>query len=406
MKKAIIIIIVVLVLAAIAGIILKKHKGTNDISMVTVDEARTRDIEYIVTAFGQVTPRVEVEISSKVTGEITGLYVEEGDSVHKGDTLLQIDKAIYEAKVEQARASLKSAQASLRQQVANLKQNELDLERKRQMIQKGLISKNELERLETQFEVQKAVVSSSENSVEQARSHLDQSVEELSYTTIRSPQKGIVIGLSKEAGEYVIVGTMNNPGSIIMTVAQLDSMEVKVQVDETDVVELEEGQRVKISFDAISDTIFAGVVRKIGNKATVTNSNSNQTIANFPVEISIIEVPEKIRSGMSVTTEIITEHAEDVVSVPIQSIISGLTKAEISRLKAEKENIENKEFVFINENGIAKKIEVETGISDANYIEMKSGIEEGDVVITGPYQEIRNIYDGKPIEVNKNYSFD
>ncbi len=419
MKKALIfIILAIIVVAGTAGFFILKKFTKTDSATVYAEEAERRDVSSIVTCFGQVKPRVEVEISAKITGEIVELYVEEGDSVNKGDPLLDIEPKVFEARVEQARASYQQSEAALRQQIANLKQLELDLDRNKQMFAKDMISKNQLEQLETQFQVQQSVVESSRRSVERAQSMLDEAIEELSYTRIVSPQKGIVIGLQREVGEYVIVGTMNNPGSIIMTIAQLDSMEVEVQVDETDIVYLKENQPVNISFDAIPDTTFGGEVRKIGNKAYIQSTGQNETIANFLVTIAILEIPENIRSGMSVTAEIITETADSAVSVPIQCVVTGLTSAEEGRQKFSQKDknkdgnegdrddgkkdqkgikVEEKEYVFVLEEGKAKKVEVKTGIADENYIVIESGLDEGEKVITGPYKELRQLYEGKMV---------
>ncbi len=328
MKKIIIIVITLLVLGGGAGIFFKiKSSGGKAIEVYT-EKVSKNDVVSTVTAFGQVKPRVEVEVSSKVTGEIKKLYVEEGDSVKKGDLLVELDRKISEAQVDQMRASYQSSLSSLEQTKANLRQLKQDYERTKQMYEKGLVAPATLEKMQTELSVMQASLNSSENSVARSKSSLNESVEQLGYTRIVSPMDGVIIGLKHQEGEYVVSGAMSSTGSVIMTVAQLDSMEVAVSVDETDVVNIQIGQRVNITFDAIVDSTYQGIVRKISNMATTKASSQDQTIAEFKVEITILDVPSRIRSGMSVTTEIITKEANDVFTVPIAALVSGQTPKE------------------------------------------------------------------------------
>ncbi|MGC9315566.1 MAG: efflux RND transporter periplasmic adaptor subunit [bacterium] len=401
MKKLIIILVILAVIAAMVfGAIYMRRKASG-VTQVTTETVQRRDILQVVTAFGSLNPQVEVAISSKVIGQIERLYVEEGDTVARGDTLVELERNRYRAAVSSAQAALRSARSDVSRVQANLNQAKETLRRSQAMFDKNLISEDALLQAQTQVEVQEAMLESAKNNVDRAQGTLEETQDDLDQTTIIAPASGVVISLSVEEGENVITGTMNNPGSVIMTIAQLDAMEAVVDVDEADVVSLDIGQKVKVEVDAFADTFLVGEVVKIANSAKLQSVGGQETVANYEVKISVPEPFEGIRPGMSCTAEIEVEKAESVLSVPIQSIVTA--REEPGKESEEKPSSRNgmmrkKDAVFVVKNGAAHQRIVETGIADDRYIEIKEGIEENDKVVTGRYEALRALQDGDHVE--------
>lgn len=401
MKKLIIILVILAVIAALVfGAIYMRRKASG-VTQVTTETVQRRDILQVVTAFGSLNPQVEVAISSKVIGQLERLYVEEGDTVAKGDTLVELERNRYRAAVSSAQAALRSARSDVSRVEANLNQAKETLRRSQAMFDKNLISEDALLQAQTQVEVQEAMLESAKNNVDRAQGTLEETQDDLDQTTIIAPVSGVVISLAVEEGENVITGTMNNPGSVIMTIAQLDAMEAVVDVDEADVVSLDIGQKVKVEVDAFADTFLVGEVVKIANSAKLQSVGGQETVANYEVKISVPEPFEGIRPGMSCTAEIEVEKAESVLSVPIQSIVTA--REEPGKESEEKPSSRNgmmrkKDAVFVVKNGVARQRIVETGIADDRYIEIKEGIEEDDNVVTGRYEALRALQDGDHVE--------
>lgn len=374
---------------------------------VQVAKVRKGTIVSTVSAPGSIKAETEVKISAYVMGRITHLPVKEGDHVKKGQVLVQIDPAAYLAQVKQARASLELAQASLAQ-------SEILYKRNQELFQKGLLSQEAFEQIATQHRLDLARVS-------QAQAALDQAQDTYGKTTITSPIDGTVVQLNVELGEVVVTGTMNNPGSVIMTVADMSQMEVEAQVDESEVKDIAVGQPVEIQVDAIPNQKFTGVVSQVGNAAVSSSSLSatgSAASVNYLVRVRINEKSNLLRSGMSANVEITTANKKDILVVPIQSVVmrkvetekreaemkksrkssrsraaladSGGTEAwgdEGGRRRKEKEQ----EVVYVVENGRAVIVPVTIGSSDQDNIEIVSGLSLGQQVIKGPFRVLRNL---------------
>ena len=352
-------------------------KSRGNAKHVEVSHPQKRTIKSTVIAFGRVEPKSDVNISAEVSEKIESLYVEEGDTVHAGDTLVVLSSGRY-------LAALSGAQAQVRQVSANLKKAQENLKRISALYESGAVSKDQLISAQTEVEVLKAQLESAKASLREAQN-------DLNHTVILSPMDGVVTRIRAKKGEFVVVGTMNNPGSVIMTIAQLTDLQARIDVDEADVVDLAPGQPCKIELDALPDTSFHGRVVQISHQANVQNVGGEETRATFEVKVSIENPSPKIKPGMSVTVTITTAEHDSVLSVPLSSIVAyhdSLTG-------------KDKEAVFVVKDGIARKIPIKTGISDDRYIEVVEGLTPEDEIIVGPFSALRQLKDGEKVLVSR-----
>ncbi|MDZ7262849.1 MAG: efflux RND transporter periplasmic adaptor subunit, partial [candidate division KSB1 bacterium] len=300
--KIVIFFVVILIIAIMVIVNLKKGRG-GEIAVQT-DKVKRGDITQTVSGSGKVQPEVEVKISANVAAEIIKLHVKEGDPVKKGQLLVELDKARYEAAVDRARSNLKSAEA-------NLKKAQSDYKRVQDLFEKNLSSLADLENAEASLQL-------AESNVAQAKASLTQAEDDLSKTIIRSPIDGIVTKLNKEEGEIALGSQFQ--ADVIMTVADLSRMEVVTEIDENDVVLISLGDEAKIEVDAVPDTSFKGIVSEIAHSATIRGRGTQEEVTNFEVSVAIKENVEKLRPGMSATVDISTETHKDVLHVPIQCV--------------------------------------------------------------------------------------
>ena len=366
---------------------------------LAIQSAKVKKGEIIstVSAPGNVKAETEVQISAYVMGKITRLPVKEGDKVREGQILVQIDPANYAAQVKQAKASLVLAQA-------NLAQTELIYKRKQELFAAGLISQEENEATTTQYNLDRARLTQAEASLEQAQ-------DTYAKTTITSPINGIVVQLNVEVGEVVVTGTMNNAGSVIMTVADLSQMEVEAQVDESDVKDIKLGQEAQVEVDAVLGKTFKGVVSEVGNAAISSSSSSTSNASvNYTIKTRITDKSSDFKSGMSANVEITTSHKSEILLIPIQSVVmrrveaerqqaepkkgraaKGSVSTEDSSAEGKKAKEKEQEVVYVIEKGRAVITPVKTGVSDQDNIEVISGLTEGQEVIKGPFSVLRNL---------------
>lgn len=431
MKKTIWIIITgVLVLAGV--FIFKKYSQTKAI-MVTTETAQKRNIIEAVSANGKIQPEVEVKISSDVSGEIIELFVKEGDQVKRGDILCKINPLIYESNLSRMEATLNGAKANLANSKARLEQvrasfinAEGSFLRNKKLLEQGAVSQSD-------FDIAKAVydgavaemmgaeenVNASDYNVKSTEASLKEASDNLARTTIFSPVNATVSKLNREKGERV-VGTAQFEGTEIMRLANLNEMEVSVDVNENDIVRVNTGDTTLIEVDAYIDRKFKGIVTEIANSANTTGVTAEQ-VTNFTVKIRILQESYQdlidtvvksapFRPGMSATVDIQTKKAENIISVPIQSVTTrsdstAFKEKEMGKKTDEEEivvvNNSNKnskkelkdvikveECVFLFIDGKAKMVKVKTGIQDNNYIEIIEGVKVGDELVSGPYSAI------------------
>jgi len=403
------ILLIVLLIIAFAG------GNKADIISVQTEKVEKRNITQTVTATGKINPEFKVAINPEVTGEIIQLPVEEGDRVKKGQLLIKIKGDQYVAQKERLEANLQSAQANLKMRQAELTKVELDYNRVQELHSKGLSSNSELETSKSNYLSTKASYQGAEANVAQSQASLKEIMDQISKTTIRSPMDGYVTKLNVELGERVF-GAGFSMGTDIMTVSDLSNIEAVVDVDENDVVLVSVGDTATIKVDAFKDKEFKGVVSEIGNSANTTGLGTQEEVVNFQVKIKIIDPDINLRPGMSCNTDIQTETINNVLSVPIQSVTTrsdmlaqqnqGSSDGEdegFVKVKTEKkDNNKPKEVVFIVKDGKAKMVEVETGLSDDNYIYVKKGLEGGESVVSGSYGAIsRELKDGSQVRVDE-----
>ena len=408
MKKKTIIWIIVIVTILLIVLIGGKKAGwfgkSGNFKQIEVTNISLIDIVETVAATGKIQPEVEIKLSSEVSGEIIKLPIIEGQQVKKGDLLVSINPDLVQALVNQSQASLQNIKAQLTQAEANLNNLKLNFERNKSLYEKGVISKSDWERTFTDYEVAKANVKSAYYNVQSAESGVKQSRDNLARTSIFAPRDGTISKLSVELGERV-VGTAQMAGTEIVRVANLNNMEVEVDVNETDIVKVNVGDSTIVEVDAYLKREFKGVVTEIAN--TAENTLSVDQVTNFKVKVRILpesykdlsaDKPENsspFRPGMTATVDIITNKKENIIGVPISAIVIKTDTSSAKRKKIVKETISSKtekfECVFVKIGDIAKLRVITTGIQDDSNIEITSGLNEGDEVITGPYNTVTKI---------------
>jgi HlyD family secretion protein len=416
-------IIALLILVAIGGwIAFKVFAKPDDVITVQTEKAARRDVTETVVASGRIQPVTQVVISPEVAGEIVELPVKEGDKVKKGDLLVQIKPDNYVAAMNSAEANFKFAQGSRSQAEEELEKATSDFKRNEELYQNKLVAQNVFTDFKTAFAVAKLRLENSVHHSDQARFALARAKDDLAKTTIKTPIDGTVTKLKSQLGERVL-GTSFNMGTEMMTIAQLEDMEARVDIGEIDIVLIEIGQTTHLEVDAFKDRKFKGVVSAIANAtrgpsmgmggSSSSSSSQSQEAPKFEVRIRIVD-KEAFRPGMSVTAEIETRSRKDVLTVPIQSVTTrlpvGKPSAEIAKpepgssvpppRKGKPEVVKPAEVVFILEGDHAKKVPVKTGVSDNDYFEIVSGLTEGQDVISGGYKAIsKDLDDGKKVKV-------
>jgi HlyD family secretion protein len=404
------VLIIVLLIAKKAGFI-----GNKSLTSVTVEKVKRRDITELVSASGKIQPEVEVKISPDVSGEIVELYIKEGQQVKKGELLCRINPELYESSRDRMEASVNTAKANLSNSNARLVQAkatfvnlETTYNRNKKLFEQGAISQADYDNSSAQYNAAKAdleallqTIRASEFNVANAMASLKEAKENLGRTSIFSPVNGRVSKLNIELGERV-VGTSQMAGTELLRIADLNEMEVLVDVNENDIVKVHLNDSVDFSVDAYLGKKFNGLVTEIANSATNINNNSGtDQVTNFQVKIRIgresyLQLinennPAPFRPGMTATVDIKTRTEKNVLSIPIQCVTQRTDTGAASSKKEKVADIENKIpilLVFINSNGKAEIRPVKTGIIDNNYIQILEGLKEGQEVITAPYKLI------------------
>jgi HlyD family secretion protein len=422
-KKLLVGIAVVAVLGTAAALSLSRGDGGG--VAVRLEGIERRDLEATVTASGNIRARRSVDISSDISARVASLDVEEGADVEEGDVLLRLDRTQLEAARARAQASLSQGRAQAAQQQANLTRARRDAERIAGLWRRDslLVSRQQVEDAETNLEVAESNANAAQFAVEQAQASLAEAEDRLSKTVFRAPMRGRVTRLNVEEGETVVVGTMNNAGSLVLTISDLSVVEVVVQVDETDVPKLALGDSGRVQIDAFGEESFRGVVTEIGNSAIRPASSQTQgqaTAVDFEVVLTLEPTDAPLRPDLSATAEIITETRPDALSVPIIALTvrPETTPAEATSTdtagsaatgtptSARREEPSDVEGVYLVSDGAVLFRRVEIGIAGQEYFEVLSGLEEGDTVVAGPYQTIRQLREGDRVHETDEASTD
>ena len=424
-------IAVAVVLLGGAGIALNRYLDRSDDPAIDVERIERRTLRAVVSATGTIEPQLSVDISSSVMGRVTRLAINEGDRVAGGQFLLQIDPESLQAAVNRNEASLGAAESGVEQaRVAvesarvNLELARDTLERQAELWELQLISREEydqarreLELRETEFKARQVEVATATQRIRQERATLESAEYDLEQVTITSPIDGVVTRRNIEEGETVVIGTMNNPGTVLMTIADFSILEAHVEVDETDIPSVQLGQAATITIDALPDTTYTGRVTEIGNSPIQGGELGTNQATNFEVVVTLNGDVPGVRPGFTATADIQTAMRTDVVAVPIQSTTvrevsldpdgrvvrpapeAGAASASAAE-PAAPERTEEAEGVFVVRREQAWFVPVDTGIAGDRYFEAISGLDAGDLVAIGPFDVVRALEDGDPVRVN------
>ncbi len=397
----VVVLILVLVFLSKSGAIGNKNKG---IEVETATVAQTTIVET-VSATGKVQPEIEVKISSEVSGEIIELPVKEGQVVKKGQLLVKINPDLYTSGFNRTVSNLSGTKAGLSQAEAQFQEAQANYNRNKTLFDKGIISKSDWDKAISSFQVAKANKQSAYYNVQSAAATVNEAKDNLGRTNIYAPADGTISVLGVELGERVL-GTQQMTGTEILRVANLDNMEVEVDVNENDIVKISVGDSANVEVDAYLKKEFKGLVTSISNSASATQTADQVT--NFKVKVRILKSSYQdllegkpasyspFRPGMTATVDIITKRNENIIAVPISAVVVKTDTTATKNFKVEDQAAEDKkpkgdkkfECVFVKVKDEAKLRVVKTGIQDDSNIEILSGLQKGDIVITGPYTTV------------------
>ena len=398
-----IVIIAGLIVLSKSGVIGNKDKGTE----VEIAQVIPTTIVETVSATGKIQPEIEVKISSEVSGEIISLNVKEGQVVKKGDLLVKINPDLYTSGYNRSVSNLSGTRANLSQADASFKESKSNYDRNKTLFEKGIISKADWDKAVGSYEVAKASKQTAYFNVQSAAATVNEAKDNLGRTTIYAPADGTISMLNVELGERVL-GTQQMTGTEILRVANLNNMEVEVDVNENDIVKIKVGDEAKVEVDAYLKKQFKGIVTSISNSAS--SALTADQVTNFKVKVRILKESYEdllegrpntyspFRPGMTATVDIITDTKSNVLSVPISSVVIKSDTAAVKEIKVVDPNEDQKgaapksdkkfECVFVKVGDKAKIRIIKTGIQDDTNIEVLAGLQKGDVVITGPYSTV------------------
>jgi HlyD family secretion protein len=397
-RKSLVGLAVLLVIALVVALSILKGGGEKATG-VYAEKVAARDIKAVVSAPGQIDPRVKVNLNSNVIAKIEKLHFKEGDDVARGQLLVDLERANYEAVVNRMQASLASQEIELRRGQVNLENAEVQLRRAENLRSQGIQAEELYDQAKVNRDNAVANLDAAREGVRQARALLRQAEEDLSYTRIVSPMDGKVVQLNAQEGEVVVTGTMNYLGSVIAVIADLSEILVEADVTEIEVVSVKTGLGAKVTVDAISDRTYEGRVVEIGSSATL-RAGSTSGVRYFKVKVLIVDPDERLRPGMTAQVDIVTSSKEGVLCVPVQSVVERVP-SQVAKKPSEASSGSDepkRKYVFVLDGAKAKAIEVDTGISDATHVEVRSGLAGGEEIVTGPFRTLRNVHDGMKIE--------
>lgn len=438
-KKIIIGVLVVLVLAALAAANFYFRRETG--ATVSVEAVKNRDLQAIVSASGKIQAKRFVNMSAVQMGRVTKLSVEEGDRVKEGQFLLEIDPNSLKGTVQRGEASVAAAESSLAQARVNVQTAQANLvlardqaNRQRELWKQGLTTREALDQAEstlkvreTELAARRTDVANREQMIRQEQAALSTSRYNLSQVTLVAPFDGIVTRRNIEEGENVVVGTMNNAGTQLLTIADMSVIEAEVEVDETEIPQVKIGQPAKVTIDALTDQSFTGKVTEIGNSPlqTAAQTQAGQQATNFKVTVQLDHSIDAARPGFTCSAEITTATRQNALSVPIQAMaVRELTYDKAGKIVREPRDQKKRrggpeptvsaaelqpgqtrketEGVFVMKaDNTVEFLPVKTGIAGDKYFEVLSGLKAGDRVITGPFNSVRNLKDGDTVKLEK-----
>ncbi len=428
MKKIILIVVGVVVVGAIITSILTRRDRAE--AKVETGVVTSRDLTALVNCSGTIQPKRKVDVSANAMGTIVKLAVVEGQTVQQGDLLMEIDPSEYASAVQALEATVSSSQADLRLAKASLEQAVLDRDRAEELHAEGLASEETLSSARTSARIEQARVEAARYRISQYQANLARAHHDLTKVTITAPMTGVITRLNVEEGENAIMGTLNNPGTVLLVIADLGTMEAWVEVDETEVVKLSLGQGAEIKIDAFPDQVFSGQVTEIANSPLRVRTSSSREAVDFEVKITMDGTLPNIRPGLSAKAEIVVADRQGALAVPLGAVTvrdyplkdkdvrhytgkrarkqaAALADYGFSARSAKSDSVtvpdnrierEETEGVFILNDGFVKFVPVEIGIAGEDDFEVIGGIEAGQKVVVGPFRVLRELKDGAQVE--------
>jgi HlyD family secretion protein len=416
LKRALLAAAVVIALAAVLVASLRGGGGKGG-TKVYAEPAAARDVVQVVKASGQIDPKEKVNISAHVVGKIDKLYVQEGDSIRAGQPFLKLEQQAFLAARDQWAAQLRSSETAVAKAQAMLADSEIKVRRARSLNGQGILSREQLDSAELATTASRLELDQAREAVREARANLDKAADDLTKTTIYAPIAGRVIKLNAEQGEVVVSGTMNNPGSVIGTIADLSEILAKVDVDETEVVNVKVGQSAVLKVDAVPGRPYHGRVIEVGSSGASKASQPDVTF--FEVKIQLTDADEALRPGMSVRAEIRAAEHGKALAVPIQAVVerpaedvgaaakagapggrAGRAETAVPATDAKDAKDDQVKVVLVVDGGKARLRQVATGLADETHVEILSGLRAGERVVTGPYRTLRDMKDGDRVAVS------
>ncbi len=431
MKKIILILGTLLVIAAV--VVSVRRSGDKAEARVETGRVIRKDLVAKVNCSGTIQPQRKVDVSANAMGTIVNLAVKEGQAVREGDLLLEIDPSEYRAAVQALEATLRSSQADLELAQANLDKAVQDRDRARKLFAEGLSSQENLDAAETSARIEQARLDAAANRIAQYRANLEKARHDLEKVTITAPMSGVITRLNVEEGENAIMGTLNNPGTVLLVISDLGTMEAWVDVDETEVVDLRAGQRAEVTIDAFPDSTFAGTVTEIDHSPLRVNTGGATEAVEFQVKITLDKAPANIRPGLTAKAEITVAERAGALAVPLGAVTVRewpLKDEDIRRYRGRRAHRQEKaladfgfaahlevadslahadrdlkrketEGVFILHDGFVVFEPVTLGITGEDDFEVLSGVQEGQVVVAGPFRILRELKDGAMVTLQK-----
>jgi HlyD family secretion protein len=403
----------------VIGVLVKagSARSANRATDVRMEAAGKRDLVAAVTSSGQIEAKSQVDISPEVTARILKIHVKEGDMVKEGELLVELDQSQFKGAVQRADAGISQATAASIQARATRDQAKKALDRQAELKRLGAaITDESLENARTNVDVAEANLKSSDAMLDQAKATLKEAEDNLARTMIVSPISGRVVRLAKQEGEVAVPGSFSQDVGLIMRIADLSVILAKVKVDETDIVRLAMNDSVSVTIDAFPDTSFVGRVTKIGNSATTATSTGTTAdkAVDFEVEVTLSNPPHDIRPDLSMTSRIITSVRKGSLSIPIIALTARALPNTAGDANAAtpiaattpaapgdtaKKKVKEQEGVFVVQNGVARFRPVKVGITGDEYVEVLDGLKEGETVVSGTYQAIRDMKDSTKVKV-------
>jgi HlyD family secretion protein len=422
-RKRYFVFIAVAVAVAVLIIVNLKAREKRALAVQT-EEVAKRDLTMVISASGSVRPKRKVDISASTIGKVTRVAVKEGEVVRKGQFLLQIDPVELETTVARIRAMLEAAKSNEKQAVAQAEQAKNDYERSKTLLEGGHRTTQEVETAKMNYDVAAARLEGVRQDIAQYRANLESAEHSLKEVTIVAPMSGIVTRRNVEEGEIAIMGTLNNLGTVLLTIADLSTIETEIEVDETEVTHMKIGDRAKVTLDAFPDTSFTGEVTEIGNSPIVSGASAAQQGVDFKVVVTINGSIPNVRPGLSADAEITVAEAKGALTIPIQSLTarrkrdlkgykaasdttaadtakaSGAAKPVPAEPDTAKSGDTEVEGVFVVKDGRARFRAVKVGISSQKYFEVTSGLAAGDKIVTGNFKAIRELKDEQRVKIS------